>query len=52
MKKSIYSMVERARNELISEVDANLEEEKRSLQTELDDYKFLPYVAFGINYKF
>jgi hypothetical protein len=41
-----------ARDDLIREVNANLDIEKKSLQAELDDYEFLPYIAIGVNYKF
>lgn len=41
-----------ARATLISEIDSNLVTEKKSLQTELDKYEFLPYIAIGVNYKF
>ncbi len=33
-------------------LERNLEIEKQSLQAELDDYEFLPYIAIGVNYKF
>lgn len=41
-----------ARETLINEIDSNLAAEKKSLQTELDKYEFLPYIAIGVNYKF
>ena len=40
------------RADLIREIDVNLAAEKKSLQTELDKYEFLPYIAIGVNYKF
>ncbi len=49
---AVDAAAEQARADLIREVDANLAAEKRSLQTELDKYEFLPYIAIGVNYKF
>lgn len=49
---AVDAVAQQARADLIKEVNANLAEEKRSLQTELDKYKFLPFIAMGINYKF
>ena len=41
-----------ARETLKSEIDANLAAEKKSLQTQLDKYEYLPYITIGVNYKF
>lgn len=49
---AVDAAAQQARADLIKEVDANLAAEKRSLQTELDKYEFLPYIAIGVNYKF
>ncbi len=49
---AVDAVAQQARADLIREIDANLAEEKRSLQTELDDYEFLPYISIGVNYKF
>ncbi len=49
---AVDAAAQSARADLIKEIDANLAEEKRSLQTELDKYEFLPYIAIGVNYKF
>ena len=35
-----------------ADLERNLAVEKQSLQKELDDYEFLPYIAIGVNYKF
>ncbi len=49
---AVDAVAQSARADLIKEIDANLAEEKRSLQTELDKYEFLPYISIGVNYKF
>ncbi len=49
---AVDAAAQSARADLIREIDANLEAEKKSLQTELDKYEFLPYIAIGVNYKF
>jgi hypothetical protein len=49
---AVDAAAQQAREDLIREVNANLEVEKKSLQTELDNYEFLPYISIGINYKF
>jgi hypothetical protein len=41
-----------AKSLLGEELERNLEIEKKSLQDELDDYEYLPYIAIGVNYKF
>jgi len=33
-------------------IDAKLEKEKASLQDDLDDFKYLPFISIGFNYKF
>ncbi len=35
-----------------AEIEDSLERARISLQNDLDDYKFLPYVSLGFNYKF
>ena len=34
------------------QIKSDLDEEMNKLQNDLDDYKILPYISFGINYKF
>ncbi len=40
------------REELITELNSNLKEEKKILDDELDKYQILPYISIGVNYKF
>ena len=44
--------LEEKREELITELNSNLKEEKKILDDELDKYQILPYISIGINYKF
>ncbi len=49
---TIDQAAEAARQVLIQDINKDLEEEKVSLQEELDKYEWLPYVSIGFNYKF
>ena len=46
------AVASQTRAELIKGIDENLAIEKKSLQKDLDDYEYLPYIAIGVNYKF
>ncbi len=41
-----------AKAETRRRIKSDLDEEMNKLQDDLDDYKILPYISFGINYKF
>ncbi len=49
---AVDQAAEQARAQLIQNINHDLEEEKVSLQEELDKYKYLPYISIGFNYKF
>jgi hypothetical protein len=49
---TVDQAAEAARETLIQNINKDLEEEKVSLQEELDKYEWLPYISIGVNYKF
>lgn len=44
--------IEARRNEIKTELEAEIDKEMVKLQDELDQYKIMPYISIGFNYKF